>query len=164
MKGILVLGIVGSSLLSTLVTLAVTALMSPRAAEAQSQPTVVTAQGFVLQDAAGNIRAELGFNAAGDAGLNLLDTDGVTRLRVYLDNAGSPGVGLLDPDLTRRVALAANPQAGAVVLLRDPGIGAEGGQPFRIRLAVRNDGTANIGLFEPPGSTLVWCESSIECR
>lgn len=164
MKGVVVLAIVGSSLVSTAVTLAITAVTSPRLAEAQGQPTVVAAQGFVLQDAAGNVRAELGFNAAGDAGLNLLDADGATRLRVYLDSAGNPGVGLLDPDLTRRVALAANPQAGSVVILRDPGIGAEGGQPFRIRLAVRNDGTANIGLFEPPGSTPVWCEASPECR
>lgn len=164
MKGTLALSIVASSLVSALMTLAIMAVVSPRPAEAQTPPAVVTAQGFVLQDAAGSIRAELGFNTADDAGLNLFDADGVTRLRVYLDAAGNPGVGLLDPDLTRRVALAANPQAGAVVLLRDPGIGAEGGQPFRIRLAVRNDGTTSIGIFDPPGNTTRWCVWSSECR
>lgn len=164
MKSMLLLSIMASSLVSAVVTLAITTVVSPRPAEAQTSPSVVTAQGFVLQDATGKVRAELGISATGDAGLNLFDADGVTRLRVYLDQAGSPGVGLLDPDLTRRVALAANPQAGAVVILRDPGIGPEGGQPFRIRLAVRNDGTANLGLFDAPDNTIRWCVWTPECR
>lgn len=164
MKGTLALSIVASALVSALMTLAIMAVVSPRPAEAQTPPAVVTAQGFVLQDAAGKIRAELGFDAVGGSGLSLFDADGVKRLTVYLDEGGNPNVGLFDADLTRRVGLAANPRAGAVVLLRDPGIGAEGFLPVRIRLAVRNDGATHIGIFDPPGDTTRWCVWSSECR
>ena len=164
MRSVLTLAIIVSSVSSALVTLAIVVATGPLAAKAQDSPSVVNARGFALVDANGRVRGQLGFNETGEAGLLLFDPEGVERLRVYLDAAGNPGVGLLDPDLTRRVALAVNPQAGAVVLLRDPGIGFEGGQPFRIRLAVRNDGAAHVGLFDPPGSTTRWCESSVECR
>ena len=157
MKGIVVLCIAASSLVSGLVTLAAMAVVRPHPVEAQIQPTVVTAQRFVLQDADGRIRAELGVDATdGYVGLILFDGDGARRLRTALDPAGSPSVTLHDVDFTRRVALAANPAAGAVVLLRDAGIGPEGGQTVRVRLAARNDGTAHIGLYEPPGETPVW--------
>lgn len=159
----LALSIVASSLISALVTLVVTGLVIPHPAEAQSAQAIVTAQRFVLQDAGGKTRAELGVDAAdGYIGLILVDANGARRLRTTLDPDGNPSVTLHDTDFTRRVAMAANPTAGGVVLVRDAGIGPEGFQPVRARLAARNDGTAHIGLYNPPGETAVWVASSTD--
>jgi hypothetical protein len=161
MKRILVVSIVASALVSALITLVITAVVSPRPTEAQDNPTVVTAQRFVVHDAAGNIRAALGFDADGRPGLTLFGQDGADRAQLRLDTDGHPSFFLLDTDGTRRVAIAVNAAGDSILILREPGVGS--GEvsfaPVRIRLVVRNNGATSIGIFDPgatPTTPPIW--------
>lgn len=153
MKQTALVAVVASSLVSTLLTLSVMAVVSPQRAAAQESPTVITAERFVLQDAEGNIRALLQFDPFGEPVLAMRDREGRPRVRIGIRTDGGPFLNMHDPDFGRRVALAVGGNGEAQLLLREPGTAIEAGDPrFRAGVFVTLDGSPSIELRDAEGS------------
>lgn len=148
--------LVVSSLTSILVTLAAMTFVIPQRAAAQSPPTVLVAERFVLQDPEGNVRALLQFGPDGEPVLAMRDHEGRPRVRIGIRPDGGPFVLLHDPDFSRRVALAIGREGEAQLVLREPGTAIQAEDPrFRAGFFVTLDGTPAIELRDAQG-TRTW--------
>jgi hypothetical protein len=165
------------------ITLAVVAgfvggALSPRVfsdepALARSSSNTITAERFVLQDAAGKIRAELGlfdddgapvFRMLDEQGtprlemgfgerqfripvLRVFDQDGRPRIRIGAGTGGGAFVHLHDADFTRRAALGIRPNGNVELLLGEPGTDVTLAG-FRVKVSVDADGTPHLVLAD----------------
>ena len=153
MKQTVLIAVLASSLISILVTIAVLTVISPQPAAAQDSAPVVTAERFVLQDAEGNIRAELRFDPFGEPVLIMRDGTGAPRARIGTRADGGAFLIFHDPDFSRRATLAVDPTGVAQLVLREPGTGIEP-QDTRLRAGVfvSPDGTPSIELRDAQGN------------
>lgn len=152
MRQTILVAVVASSLVSTLVALAVLAVASPQRVAAQA-PTVITAERFALQDAEGNIRALLQIQPDGEPVLAMRDHDGRPRVRIGVRPDGGPFLLMHDPDFARRVALSVGREGEAQLVLREPGTAIQTEDPrFRAGVFVTLDGTPSIELRDAEGN------------
>lgn len=119
---------------------------APAAAAAPAGPTAVEAQGFILKDANGKVRAELGL-AGGSPSLKFRDESGSALVSLSL-NEGPAGPVLLlsDPQHHASVALSVLEKAGPQLSLT--GERAD----IQLRMGVTPDGTA-LELSDKDGFT-----------
>lgn len=89
--------------------------------ESQKTPSteIVEASQFVVRDADGFVRAVLGANADGSAGLTLQDRAAEERLRLVLLADGSPGISFADPLGRTRAVLGLLPDQTASLVFAD---------------------------------------------
>jgi len=154
MRRTILVAVVTSSLVSTLVALAVVAITNPQRVAAQA-PTVIMAERFALQDAEGNIRALLQIQPDGEPVLAMRDHDGRPRVRIGIRPDGGPFLLMHDPDFARRVALAIGREGEAQLVLREPGTAIQTEDPrFRAGVFVTSDGTPSIELHDGEGNKI----------
>jgi hypothetical protein len=121
--------------------LALLAIMGQARPGARLGGRIVEAEGFVVRDQAGQLRATLGTNANG-VGLVLI---GATRVSVGVTPEGIAGVQLLDTDGRRRAALAMTSDGASSLRLLDSAA------KERVVLAVPTNGTAGLLVADATG-------------
>jgi hypothetical protein len=119
----------------------------PAAAPAPTGPTAVEAQGFILKDLNGHVRAELGLTGSAPS-LKFKDESGSTLVTLALnsDAPGGPMLLLSDPQHHASVALSVLEHAG-------PQLSLTGERPdIQLHMGVAPDGTT-LELSDKDGFT-----------
>lgn len=125
-------------------------------AQAQASPHTVEAQEFVLKDASGRERADLGVGNDGTTAFVLENSQGKDRLALYVGGNGRTGLGFKDDQGMLRLYLAADTDGTPRLSLGDAQ-----GTP-RAELSLRQNGTPRLVLADPLGNPIwaVSCDST----
>lgn len=105
---------------------------------------VVEAERFILRDASGKIRAELGVEGDGMAALRLYDTAGQRRAELAVNAGGTPWLGLYDETGKVRAFLHAEDLVANLALY-------DGAEKVRALLQVVPNVAAALGLYDGTG-------------
>ena len=112
-----------------------------------SAAATVHARGFVLEDAAGQIRGAWGLTREGGVQLVLADAQGKPRVRVSALEDGSPGLALVDANGHSRAALGLLSDGTITLVFADP----EGHS--RAVLGLTASGASSLALADGQGVT-----------
>jgi hypothetical protein len=112
-----------------------------------SAAATVHARGFVLEDAAGQIRGAWGVTREGGVQLVLADAQGKPRVRVSALEDGSPGLARVDADGHSRAALGLLSDGTITLVFADP----EGHS--RTVLGLTASGASSLALADGQGVT-----------
>ncbi|MCA9290830.1 MAG: hypothetical protein KDA25_06865 [Phycisphaerales bacterium] len=108
-------------------------------------PDALVTRRVDLVDDAGIVRARLGIDADGSAGLFLIGPDGLNRAALITDDAQT-ALYLFDPDGAIRVGVAQFAHGGGGVALH--GAAGRGATVLYMK-----DGAGSLTLFDPDGAT-----------
>jgi hypothetical protein len=112
-----------------------------------STATTVHARGYVLEDAAGQIRGAWGVTREGGVQLVLADAQGKARVRVSALEDGSPGLALVDANGQSRAAMGLLSDGTITLVFADP----EGHS--RAVLGLTASGASSLALADGHGVT-----------
>jgi len=104
----------------------------------------VEAEQFVVKDASGNVRAQLGCDRSGNPLLQIIDADGRLRIAIGVYE-GTPGVRLFDREHQARVELSVVAEGDAVALSLNDGAGTR-----RVKVACAGD-SSEVQLLDAVG-------------
>jgi hypothetical protein len=111
--------------------------------EGNTDPKVVRAKQFVLEDANGKTRAVLDVDKEGVPGLYLYDDDGTPRVMLAVGTHGSV-LAMFDRNGKNRVSVAVSGNVSSIRL-------SDGNNKPRIRVTVGSDGAPELELLHASG-------------
>jgi len=114
---------------------------------AELGPNGQGAMALELRNEAGQTQAVLGVHPSGSPFLLLLGAEGQPRLGVHLDPGGSPAIMLTGPDMKPRIRIAEKDGGSQVALI-------DGEGRVRAAVSVLPNGTPGILTFEEDGKLI----------